>query len=348
MRSLSYSSRYYTVSEIKTRLRKIYEQELEPHNDIVEFFPLTIVQYYKSPIFKERLELSHLSFKEIVKPFKCIGYHARNNNIVIFIRKKKIKNMYDLPMFIKTLYHELKHYKQHMMSKNSKDVNLDKVRYDMEAFIMQNDYEHYETNYYGYYFEMEAELYALNKSLKYLQENGLLSDNLRWQYEKEKEVILFIMCNFNIQIYLKKIHEIMQTDFIEIQSWLFIFYNKDGTFKKIEEILDLINLYDVGEDVFNIFFTSEAFLASADFSSLTSEQQNVISKALQSSYELEIERYKNNFNFLKKGIIIQKMLIRANSLIAKRLIQYSKKIEELKNINLSDINMETKDLKRQR
>ena len=42
------------------------------------------------------------------------------------------------------------------------------------------------------------------------------------------------------------------------------------------------------------------------------------------------------------------MLIRANSLIAKRLIQYSKKIEELKNINLSDINMETKDLKRQR
>ena len=273
MRSLSYSSKHYTVSEIKTRLKKIYEQEMGYNKDMVKFFPLTVIEYYRSPIFKQRLVLSPTPFKEIFKPFKCIGYHARNNNIVIFIRKQKIKNRNDLPMFIKTLYHELKHHKQLMLRKSSKDVSLDKARYDMETFIMQNDNKHYDTNYSIYYFEMEAELYALKKSLKYLQENGLISDNLRCQYEKEKEVILFIMSNFNIQIYLKKLYEIMQTEFIGFPSWLKVFYNEDGTFKSIAEILDLISLYHIEEDVLNTFLSSEDFLNSIDLPSLTTEQK---------------------------------------------------------------------------
>lgn len=345
MRNLSYSSKGYTVSEIKHRLKKIYEEEIEPHKDIVEFFPFTIVEYYRSPIFKERLVLSHLSVEEIVKPFKCIGYHARNNNIIIFIRKKKIKNIYDLPMFIKTLYHELKHHKQLMANKNSKTKNLDTIRYDIETFIMQNDYEHYNINYYGYYFEMEAELYALNKSLKYLKENGLLSDNLRCQYEKERELILFRMYNFHMYPFLKKVHEIMQMEFIEAPSWLKAFYNEDGTFKTVGEIL---NSYHIEEDVLNMFFSSEDFLNSLDFSLLTIEQQNIIIiNALQISYNLDIERYKNNFKFLKGGIITQKMVLKANSEITKRLVYYSKKLEELKKtMDLSNINETVDKLKR--
>ena len=288
---MSYSSKGYTVSEIKHRLRKIYEEEIELHKDIVEFFPFTIVEYYRSSIFKERLVLSHLSVEEIVKPFKCIGYHARNNNIIIFIRKKKIKNIYNLPMFIKALYHELKHYKQFMANKNSKTKNLDTIRYDIETFIMQNDYEYYNINYYGYYFEMEAELYALNKSLNYLKRNGLLSDNLRFQYEKERELILFRMHNFHMYPFLKRVHEIMQMEFIEAPSWLKAFYNEDGTFKTVGEIL---NSYHIEEDVLNMFFSSEDFLNSIDFSSLMVEQQNIIINALQTSYNLDIERYKNN------------------------------------------------------
>lgn len=341
---MSYSSKGYTVSEIKHRLRKIYEEEIELHKDIVEFFPFTIVEYYRSSIFKERLVLSHLSVEEIVKPFKCIGYHARNNNIIIFIRKKKIKNIYNLPMFIKALYHELKHYKQFMANKNSKTKNLDTIRYDIETFIMQNDYEYYNINYYGYYFEMEAELYALNKSLNYLKRNGLLSDNLRFQYEKERELILFRMHNFHMYPFLKRVHEIMQMEFIEAPSWLKAFYNEDGTFKTVGEIL---NSYHIEEDVLNMFFSSEDFLNSIDFSSLMVEQQNIIINALQTSYNLDIERYKNNFKFLKGGIITQKMVLKSNSEITKRLFYYSKKLEELKKtMGLNNINENSEEFKK--
>ena len=209
---------------------------------------------------------------------------------------------------------------------------------------MQNDYEHYNINYYGYYFEMEAELYALNKLLKYLKENGLLSDNLRCQYEKERELILFRMHNFHMYPFLKRVHEIMQMEFIEAPSWLKAFYNEDGTFKTVGEILNVCN---IDETVLNMFFSSEDFLNSIDFSLLTIEQQNIIINALQASYNLDIERYKNNFKFLKGGIITQKMVLKANSEITKRLVYYSKKLEELKKtMSLNNINENSEEFKK--
>lgn len=153
------------------------------------------------------------------------------------------------------------------------------------------------------------------------------------------------MSNFNIQIYLKKLYEIMQTEFIGFPSWLKVFYNEDGTFKSIAEILDLISLYHIEEDVLNTFLSSEDFLNSIDLPSLTTEQKNIIINSLQVSYDLEIQRYKNNFRFLKRGFITSKMVIAANSMISKRLVYYGKKIEELKNINIDD---NKDDLKRQR
>ena len=191
---------------------------------------------------------------------------------------------------------------------------------------------------------MEAELYALNKSLKYLKGNGLLSDNLRFQYEKERELILFRMYNFHMYPFLKKVHEIMQMEFIEAPSWLKAFYNEDGTFKTVGEIL---NSYHIEGDVLNIFFSSEDFLNNIDFSSLTIEQQNIIINALQTSYNLDIERYKNNFKFLKGGIITQKMVLKANSEITKRLVCYTKKLEELKKImGLNNINENLEEFKK--
>ena len=70
---------------------------------------------------------------------------------------------------------------------------------------------------------MEAELYALNKSLNYLKRNGLLSDNLRFQYEKERELILFRMHNFHMYPFLKRVHEIRL-----VRIYLRIVYNEFG------------------------------------------------------------------------------------------------------------------------
>lgn len=136
----------------------------------------------------------------------------------------------------------------------------------------------------------------------------------------------------------------MVDDFV--LRWL---YNSDKSFKTVGEILAMANIIHIDETFLNYFFSSKDFLNSVDFSSLSLEHQQVIMRALQSVYNLDLEKRNKNNLFLNVGSISRGEWLSANIKISGRLSFLTRKLEELKKgMALSNINENQEDLKRQR
>jgi len=178
------------VQRIKEMVRNIATEECNRYNIDIKFSPMTIIEYYKSDIFRKNLVLNSMpNHNFITIPFKHGAfYDAGNKEIALFVKNiKKINKEAIFPYFASLVYHEVRHHIQNNEIANSKGVALDTFVLNLENIVSYFEPKDYSENYDDYFSEIDADLYGINSALSYLERNGILSEDSKQYLEKIRE-----------------------------------------------------------------------------------------------------------------------------------------------------------------
>ena len=278
----------------------------------MDVYPVTVVEYYKSDLFKKKIKLTKGfdKYKVLVKPFNCLGsFYESTREIVIFMNNfKKIVNVddnYGRISFVKTIYHELRHAIQFKMFNNRKidiKTNVAKFRFllDYCKRIDAKDYEMYHDEYSQ---EIDADLYAMSKTKEYYYRNNKDIFNSNKNYFRvydfyNKSRIL----KYDIQLSIGQLNRLLKKKenlfLLENYSILRFFYNVEtGEYKNLSDIMNdsILNSFDYY--IIANMLSSEEFLKKIDFSKLPLVEFDYLIGCIKYVYNDYLNR-KNNFNYL--------------------------------------------------
>lgn len=249
------------------------------------------------------------------------GFYDGKGNVVILLKSSgKLKKIDDnLFEFVMTCYHEARHIAQDKLSKNSYEFFLavieDEVRKrqsDINYYLLHDDFS----------YEIGANLYGIEKTKEYLKKR------YPYIYEKEKEKIqvlenkytfeyLTYNATYNFDRFYQKINKAILNNCIRFENILEkfkpfkIFFNEDGSFKTITEIIQNENTFKIDSRIVSTIISSKSFIETVNLKSLTKEELEFINKHLNytnSVYNNQLvtmKKYKNQkgidlSNYLKK------------------------------------------------
>ena len=336
----------FTIKDLKQLLKEAFEFDYDKHKGKVKFFPLTIVEWHKSDVYKGQLSLDNIqgNILEWRRPFDCGGayFYAQKTFAVFFQRTETIKLLerYDLTLdkllvyFLTTIFHELQHYYQDILDELD-EVNL--FSYLVCQFVQKYNPQDYEDYHDEYWYEIDANLYGIERAYEFFKSKGMLTEEIEKILQEDKKQYLFDLNNFDIHLFFTEVHEIVQENpEIDIADYWFlnIFYDDSRRFRPIAEILELADDYEVGEEILNIFFSSKEFLDSFGFNSfsLSLEQKQIIMSAIEYALETEINRRKKNREILQNRQISSEIYLSYDARICSKIVYLNKKLEEFKRL----------------
>ena len=302
------------IEFLKKIFKEIIEEESNEYDFEIHGSIFTIAEYYKSDLFKKRLKLSKSIniISELTVPIKFGGfYDIKNKNMVVIIKKLyeklEIISPDSIARFIKIYYHEIRHKIQ-----TEKNINLTKYQdffMNIEKIILSYDNLFYRINHDYFLLEIDAENHALIKTEKYLKEklnlyeqNKKYLDNLNKTAKLNESLYnqtrIFEKFNFifqgKIKKYSKKYHNPLQKTEEEMHldnnliNVLELFYNQDGSFKSIEDIINNTTNFD--KEIIYTILSSKSFLKSINPNELKEEEIKYLIEALENRNQEEIKR----------------------------------------------------------
>ena len=319
------------IKQLKEIITEIANEEKKKVSVDYDIEILTVIEYYKSLIFKKKLSLH-----KIYMPIWANGFHNLDQkNIGILIHSNtKLSFPEKLVEIIKTTFHEMRHAYQYNCDESSDEYQsyLDFV-IKFEEVTRAFETSDYKNKHDQYFFEIDANVYGVNKAFEYLEEKNLLTEENRKFLELMKIKYEFDLVNFDIQKLLKKFHEICRTKEVSSTHWFMqIFYTENlRQFKSISEILSNPDINRIDKKILRDILSSEHFIASIDFSVLTEEEINVVLNALNETIELQIERRIKFMKFFQDGILDNKNWLILDVSTSSRISAYSNVINKITN-----------------
>ena len=338
----------YKIEDLKRILKEIVIEEEKEHNINIEGYLLTISEYYKSSILKDKLKLfpQKESILYLTAPLKFGGwYDIKDKRIIILINslyeKFDILSPDSFFHIIRKIYHEIRHVYQ-----NEKMNNTNKYQefYTfLEKILIKHDSLYYRLKHDFFLTEIDADTYSIEKTEKYLKEknNGYYEENIndidsfkrylshRNNIYNEEEI--FEKFNFILQGKIKKnkkfsneplnktIKELEYSSY-NIKDTLAIFYNQDGSFKTIKEIIN--NQNKVDNKIINTIITSISFIKSININNLGNEEIKYLIQALENKYQKELSKLET----------IKKINEEDLTFIEESIYNEKKQMKKLKNI----------------
>ena len=334
----------FTIQDLKQLLKEAFDFDYEKHKGKVKFFPLTIVEWHKSDIFRDKLSLDNIkrNILEWRRPFDDIGrYFSRQKSFVVFFRRTetiKLLESYDVSLDVllvylfRVMFHELQHYYQEILD-DWDDITL--FSYQICLFVLQYKPQDYRDYHNVYWQEIDANLYSVERVYEFLKSKSMLTERTEKILQAYKNQYQFDSNNFDEHLFLIDIHEIIQEHpeiNIEDHGFISLFYDDSHRFRSIDAILKFADEAEVDEELLNIFFSSKDFLDSLNFNILSSENKQVIMNAIEYALEIEINRRKNNKELLQNRQITAKQYLEADARICSKIAYFNKKIAEFKRL----------------
>lgn len=351
----------FDIQDLKQLLKEAFEFDCEKHKREVKFFPLTIVEWYKSNIFKKQLITNNIkdNILERYKPFQAVGIYFRTQkSLAVFFQRSEINSLLEYTRFtleelilyyIVAVFHELEHHYQYVSryeTRKSSKISFFDFTYDIEYFVFGNNHKHYHEHHDEYWLEIVANLYSVERACDFLRSKGLITKKIEKNLRKYKNKYLFASNNYDIHCFLHELHKIVKdSSKVDINNYwyLWLLYENNGQFNSIDDIIYCADKLGIDEEVLKYFFSSKDFLESLDFNSLSKENKKVIISAIEHALEIEINRCKKNRNFLQNKQITLKQYLIASKKAFDKIIYFNKKLEELRNtIDLISANEKTK------
>ena len=347
----------FTIQALKQLLKEVFEFDYPHHKGRINFLPLTVVEWYRSDIFKEQLSLDNIrrSVLYIKRPFYFLGnYFPNKKSIVLFLHDRKVLSLLShreknsgefVANYTFTLFHELRHHYKKVIDDSigiNEQVNFGMFNRDISYYISYYFPSHYGMYHDEYWHEIDANLYGINRTSEFLKSKGMLTEECKTFIRKRKNRYLYNLNSYDFHYFLSVLDKIVKNNpEIDINDnyFLALFYKNNKEFNSVDEILYLANAWNVDEKVLNYFFSNAIFLNNLDFISLSLRNQKVIVNAIDCALKKEINRRNNNNELLKREQIDLKMYLEVDERICSKIAYLNKKLEEFKRLmGLSNIN----------
>lgn len=289
------------IKKMKDIVQDIIGEEFRNNNINVNVFPLTFVEYYKG--FEER-EGRKFKLYDALKYVGCRGYYevGKGNFYVCLENFDYILKLDSYFKLAKTVYHEYRH----RMQEDFDEYSYEGFLRDVENCIVFNNRFDYKLNHDSYSFEIGANMYALSKAKEYMKRKYLEL------YEKEKSYIDSVEQRYIIDylsydaadtiemfIILMKLRADRYGEFDdlgEVNPILDIFLDCNNGFRKVSEIMSNAKFKLLDQRIISAMFSCRTFLDGLDMESLSLEELEVVSNALEYTNNV----YKNQVNSLDK------------------------------------------------
>lgn len=332
----------------------IIEQEKKDNNIDFEFYPVNIVNYYKSYVWNKKISLLN-KMSLLSTPFYTMGFatfDGKVKDIVIFLGKYGIfcYKDNDIKDLVFTCYHEIRHIQQENFNGNSYE-NFIRV---LESFNLSYSFEfEYMLYHDNTYLEIDANLYAITKTKDFLKtkySDRFKEDEVKLKIIEEKVMLDYLRydSSYTVDCFYQNIQKYKQVhDFDDIPEVFKIFYDKDFNYKEFGSIIRNEKFKTLDKRIITSVFASKSFLSSIDINKMSQEELetmleylNLANLMYQDEINLANKYVNNNFKeYLKlKKSILKKISILYNfcfDKIVKKLLFYKR--ESYSNKNMDDI-----------
>lgn len=317
------------IEDIKRIINDIVNEEKKSGFDY-NVAPLTIIEYYKNPIFKNGITIDRT-----FKPLKANGfYDIKEKDICVFIKSSNIvKFPKKLASIIKTTYHEIRHFQQYNEEINDEFFSYEDFIKLYEIFLItQTNKSDYKARHDEYFLEIDANVYGINKTKEYLEKHNLLTEENRIFIEQKNKEYQLDYDKYDIQLTLKKFHEACQIKHIKnIDFWFFdIFYTND--LKKIKSINEIIynpNIEKIDKRILRDILSSEHFIKSIDFSTITEKEKNILMNVLNETLEVYTNKRINCIKQFQQELIDSKNWLKLDTSISNKISLCYNSIERI-------------------
>lgn len=317
------------LKEIKQECISIIEEEAKLQGIKTNISPITIVEFYNSDFFKQHSHTKLQKTKIKYSLRKSAGiFDANTEKIMIFIDRltkgEKIDSTNKFIAILFAMYHELKHQLQH----GCKDTTLfEEFIIEIERIIMAILPRDYAKNHNRYYIEIDANLYAYEKTLEYAKKN---------QPDKYEEIEQFLdakwisqnkyyQLNYNSQKAFDKFYEFCKKNkygmtFFGIPQ-LDAFIDMSNDFKPLSKIITKSKIVNIDQNIILTILGSESYLNQLDISKLNEEETKFILNIINIILDNEEKRIKETTKYYEERKITRKEYLASISSISNKLRQ---------------------------
>ena len=321
------------MKELKDLCHFLLIREVENDGILLNIYPMTIFEYYKSDFFSKKTVLQKI--RRMFEIRNSGGFlDVASGYVLLFIdRLGKDENIYSVEKMaavIFAVYHEYRHLLQSSDERNS----LERILIDVEMKKNVVMFDNYLENHDNFFIECDADLYALNKTKDFFKEYDLDNYDSALKYLKElEESVKFRLNNFDYQRFFDEFYELCEQKNIKVSEFnnsiLNIFYDEFNKFRSLKEIASLSLKHKIDNKIICGIVGSNYFLEQLDYSNLENEERQMIFEVLNMIINDEVKRYHINTELYKNGISGTKLYLSLCDLTAKKVTYLEDKCEKL-------------------
>ena len=163
------------------------------------------------------------NIKEWRRPFDAGGtWFKKQKSLAVFFLRSEMLSFLDYTKFslekliifyVIGTFHELGHrYQDEFMHNITKweEINLNAFSYDIDYFVLNKNYQHYEEHHEEYLIEIDANLYGVERAYNFFKSKGMLTKEIEELLQKHKNQYLFDSNNYDIHYFLHECHKIVK------------------------------------------------------------------------------------------------------------------------------------------
>jgi len=273
------------------------------------------------------------------------------NNIIQKFKEEKQKNpkiniiKRSITKLRNTIYHELRH--KEIVENKINNNDLATIMYIIESIIITK--KEYYKKHDSIYYEIDANEYAINKTIEHYIENPNDIYDLEYindlfkeynsnksKYDFDKTFTRFNFITTLPHNKLLKTHKNLYKKLacLPLLKWYQVFYHENGNLKSFEDIINNKELSNIDEEFTNLVFTSRYFNNLIELKELSKYHQEILLNHFIKRLNIEKNKVEIALKEINPNIYKTEDLFR----FRKNILFYDSKIKELTNL----LNVENK------
>lgn len=336
------------VKDKKYKLKRKIDCLKEKNNLDIRIIFGEIKQYCNEETLKKAFKLYQKVNYKLTMPLTTYGwFNPKTKQIFCILDKYKnvplLRNC-RLDFLIMTAYHEVRHrfQEQVMLKQNTYESFLMQIEYGIKSSTIisgPDGFIDYRIKHDRYMIEIDANNYSINKTIEYIKKYPEVYSKFKEKLEKRQKNYKQDLELYDPYSMFEKINKLIKDNSKEVLNKiqiLNIFYNEDGEFKSLTEILKEKDKVDYR--IIELVLSSNAFLKQLDLNSLSTLQQEYMLNLLNKVYSLEVDKQQklqdsDTYDNLRDYLYNLKERLVSLSIKREFLKILNKKLEEFDNKN---------------
>ncbi len=329
------------INIIKQHISNIIKEEQKYYQKIPEFFIYDIKDFFEDSTLRrlnDRYKLIRnnnfikkiLSYSGYIEIPKYILYstsnaYTGNKKITILLKEKDLKQDFNEQLYFRivSVFHEFRHIGQdekfNITNIKESITSFEDFRYLLENFCLRYLPPSYTFAHDDFYFEIDANLYAIEKADEYCRKNNVYADKIQRKY-KQKQYSKMLTYDFDYFIDIHRFIALNPIIFNQISKnpTYSLFFKKNGTFNKLSDITRNPLFYSLDDKLKMEIFTSRSFLSSINYN-LNDIESNYLIEMIDNKISDLVNNYNKNRDYYVEKVFSNNIFIKNSFILLSKM-----------------------------